>query len=107
MSGMKHFAWALVPLIAVVTLGADARDRSISALVKQGDAAALAALLRQHPDVNAADPDGTTPLHWAVQRNDAAMVDLLLGAGAKAVAANRYGVTPLSVACTNGNAAIV
>ena len=39
--------------------------------------------------------DGTTALHWAVQRDDAAMAGLLLRAGANVKAANRYGVQPL------------
>jgi ankyrin repeat protein len=53
------------------------------------------------------DRDGTTALHWAVNRDDLEAVDLLLRSGANAKAANRYGVTPLSLACTNGNGAIV
>jgi ankyrin repeat protein len=55
----------------------------------------------------AADVDGTTPLHWAVQRDDAATVAKLLRDGAKPNAANRYGVTPLTLAAINGNAQIV
>jgi ankyrin repeat protein len=43
----------------------------------------------------AAEPDGTTPLHWAVRANDLGAVNKLLAAGADAKAANRYGVTPL------------
>jgi ankyrin repeat protein len=55
----------------------------------------------------AADPDGTTPLHWAVRDDDIAKVRTLLKAGANPNAANRYGVTPLSLAATNRNAAII
>ncbi len=51
----------------------------------------------------AADPDGTTPLHWAVHRDDVAAVERLLKTGADSNATNRYGVTPLSLAGTNGN----
>jgi ankyrin repeat protein len=57
--------------------------------------------------VSAPEPDGTTPLHWAVRSDDIAAVQKLLRAGANPSAANRYGVTPLSLAATNGNAAIV
>jgi ankyrin repeat protein len=58
-------------------------------------------------DVNAPEPDGTTPLHWAVRADDLAKVNKLLTAGADAKAANRYGVTPLYLACQNANAAII
>jgi ankyrin repeat protein len=58
-------------------------------------------------DVNAPQPDGTTALHWAAQRNDLDTVTLLIGAGANVNAANDYGVTPLSLACTNASAPIV
>jgi ankyrin repeat protein len=47
--------------------------------------------------------DGTTTLHWAVQRDDADTVAQLLRRGAKSNAANRYGVTPLMLAAENGN----
>ena len=56
---------------------------------------------------NAAEADGTTPLHWAVRADDLETVALLLEAGANANAANRYGVTPLSLAAVNGNAAMI
>ena len=50
------------------------------------------------------DPDGTTPLHWAVHRNDLKGAEALIRGGADVNAANRYGVPPLSLAATNGNA---
>jgi len=55
---------------------------------------------------DAADPDGTTPLEWAVYNDDLPTALRLLHAGADAKAANRYGVTPLSLAATNRNAAM-
>ena len=55
----------------------------------------------------AVDPDGTTPLHWAVRAGDVAAVSRLLREGANASAANRYGVTPLSIAAENGDAATI
>jgi ankyrin repeat protein len=56
---------------------------------------------------NKRDPDGTTPLHWAVQRDDLAAVKSLLAAGANASATNDYGVMPLYLACVNGNEQVV
>jgi ankyrin repeat protein len=51
-------------------------------------------------------PDGTTPLHRAVQQEDLAAVESLLKAGADAKVANRYGVTPVILAATTGNGPI-
>jgi ankyrin repeat protein len=75
--------------------------------VKAGDRVAVSSLVRQRVDVNAAEPDGTTALHWAVRANDPQTADLLIRAGAHVQAANRYGVTPLSLACTTGNAMLI
>jgi ankyrin repeat protein len=82
-------------------------DRRVVEAVKSGDTTALLSLLRQHANVNVAEPDGTTALHWAVRENDLEIVDALIRAGADSAAANRYGVTPLALACVNGNAAMI
>ena len=50
--------------------------------VKRQDGVAVNALLDRGADVNAAEADGTTALHWAAQLDDLATVDLLLEAGA-------------------------
>jgi uncharacterized protein len=71
------------------------------------DTAAVRRLLAQHANPNAAQPDGTTALHWAAHWNDVDSVKLLLQAGADAKAANRFGATPLSEGAGVGNAAIV
>jgi ankyrin repeat protein len=75
--------------------------------VRTLDKPAIRAVIATRVDVNAPEPDGTTPLHWAVNQDDPEIVDLLLRAGADAKSANRYGVTPLSLASTNGNATII
>ena len=58
-------------------------------------------------DVNGAQGDGTTALHWAAYQLDAALVGELLSHGAKADTQNRYGASPLSEAVKGGNAEIV
>jgi ankyrin repeat protein len=75
--------------------------------VEHGDRARVRQLLASGVDVNAAQVDGTTALHWAAYRDDAETAALLLKAGANVNVVNRYGVPPLAPACTNGNAAIV
>jgi ankyrin repeat protein len=71
------------------------------------DRSQIAALLKKGADVNAAQVDGMTALHWAVYYDDLPTTTLLIKAGADAKPANRYGVTPLPLACTNGNTEIV
>jgi ankyrin repeat protein len=91
--------WIAGPASAAEAPLAEAAERRQSAVVRT--------LLEQGADVNAAQPDGMTPLHWAVYHDDLATTKLLLAAGASATAENRYGVAPLSLACMNGNADIV
>lgn len=69
---------------------------------KWGRLLACAGLLA--PLLAAQDPDGTTPLHWAVRANDLTAAQRLLREGANPDAANRYGVTPLSLAAENASA---
>jgi uncharacterized protein len=75
--------------------------------VKNGDSATALALLKQHADVNAPEPDGTTALAWAARQDDRDMAARLIKAGANVKAANRYGVTPLYLACENGSAPMI
>ena len=75
--------------------------------IKSEDRTAVRALLQRRADVNAPEPDGTTPLHWAAHLDDVGTAELLIGAGANPKAANRHRVTPLSLAALNGNAAMI
>ena len=59
------------------------------------------------PLAAADDPDGTTPLHWAVRANDLETAQRLLRSGANPDAVNRYGVTPLSLAAENASAVLI
>jgi uncharacterized protein len=96
----------LLGLLMCVSLYAAVPANLIDA-VKAGDSQAVRALLKQRANVNAAEADGMTALHWAVRANDMETAQLLLRSGANAKTANRYGVTPLALAAENGNAAIV
>ena len=59
---------------------------------------------RRSEDVNRRNPDGSTPLQWAVFKGDVAEVRRLLRAGANVSLANNYGATPMSLAAEVGNA---
>lgn len=97
----------LLACLAALTLTAGLNETRLAEALKAGDRKAVQALLKQGVDVNAAGPDGTTPLQWAVRGDDVDTVQMLLRAGANLKAANRYGVTPLSLAAGNGNAAML
>ncbi|HTR37040.1 MAG TPA: ankyrin repeat domain-containing protein [Bryobacteraceae bacterium] len=99
--------WSMAALLSVACYAA---TNGITALVdaaKNQDQESVRALLKQHVDVNAAEPDGTTALHWAAHWNDLEMVDLLLKNGANVSALNRYGATPLSEAVRIGSGALI
>lgn len=80
-----------------------AGDLRLIEAVRRQDAAVIDMLLAEQADVNAAQGDGTTALHWAAHLDDSETADQLLSAGARVNAANEYGVTPLSLACANQN----
>jgi len=86
---------------------AHASDALLADAAEANDGAAIRALIEKKSEVNAAQADGMTALHWATYHDDDEAVAMLLAAGADAKAINRYKVSPLSLACTNGNGAIV
>ena len=98
---------AVAMALGGVGLGAAERDLRLAEAVREGDAQAVAALLAQGVDVDAAAADGSTALHWAVYADDAASVRRLLHVGAGVDVANDHGVTPLALACGAASAPLV
>jgi uncharacterized protein len=74
---------------------------------KRGNREAVRAAIARKADVNVAQVDGTTALHWAVERDDLEMADMLIRAGASVSARTREGVVPLQLAAVNGSAAML
>lgn len=58
-------------------------------------------------DIDAAQPDGMTALHWSVKHGHHESISWLLAAGANPSVASHYKVTPLAIACTRGDEASV
>ena len=108
-SGLSRAATLLAASLGVagVSLGAAGTDAPLADAVQRGDKATMLSLLAKQVDVNAAQGDGATALHWAVYVNDADTTAVLIRAGANVNALNNYGVTPLGLASKNGNAAII
>jgi uncharacterized protein len=75
--------------------------------IQAGDRRAALAMIAAGADVNQAQPDGSTPLHWAVYRVDRELVNALLRKGARAKVVNRYGASPLAEAVKVANVELV
>lgn len=99
----------LITTVAVVAMATAvaAQTPAVADAVRDGDSAALRALLTRKADVNAPERDGTTALHWAARNAGQEALQLLLRAGANPNAVNRYGMTPLPLAAATRSLAAV
>jgi ankyrin repeat protein len=97
----------MVGLLAIaIPLQAGSTD--VADAAKARDAAAVKALLKTGADVNAAQGDGMTALHWAASNGDAGLAQMLLSAGANVRATTRLGgITALHMASQAGHAPVV
>ena len=74
---------------------------------KRGDVESLKAELRSGADVNAAQGDGFTALHWAAKLGNREVAEILIAAGADIEATTRLGShMPLHVAAAAGQAEV-
>jgi ankyrin repeat protein len=100
--------FVLLCLVAMMPLRtANAADERLVQAAAQADVQLVRQLLAGRADVNVADGNGTSPLHWAVWADDPATVEELVRAGASVTAANAFGVTPIYTAAERGNATIL
>jgi ankyrin repeat protein len=98
----------LLPLLLFASqASADRTPSPLADAVEKQDHALIRSLLKQGVDVNAAQVDGMTALHWAAHYDDLVTARRLVAAHASVNAANRYGVKPLSLACTTGSTDLV
>jgi ankyrin repeat protein len=99
---------AMVALAATPAIPRPAADASVADAAMRRDGARVKLLLKQGADVNAAQGDGMTALHWAATHGDAEQARMLISAGARVDAMTRNGnYTPLHLAARTGNAAVV
>ena len=99
--------WTAMLSPCALNVSAKSGDLRLVEAITVRDYSTARTLLGQKVDVNAAQADGSTALHWAVHWDDRDTVDLLLRAGAHRDATNDYGVTPLLLACSDASAVIV
>jgi ankyrin repeat protein len=98
----------LIGGICLAALAMAATDTRLSEAAMQGNKEMVRSLLKDRVDIDGAQGDGSTALHWAAMHNDLDMVKMLIAAGANVKVTTRDGaITPLFVACQNGNAAMI
>ena len=105
MSGILALATGLA--LSGALLAAD-RDTRVADAAMRGDVQAVRALITQQVDVNVAQGDGMTALHWAARMGDAELTRLLLAGKANVKATTRLGdITPMYLAAESGEAAVI
>src|SRR6266446_4158869 len=103
---MKRAIFAVIFCLAAASTAA-AADDTLAGLIQAGNRDAALKRIAAGADVNAAQGDGTTPLHWAVYKIDADLARALLERGAKPDVINNYGSSPLAEAVKVANARLV
>lgn len=99
-----------IALLLAVSGGTTAfiAESPVADAAARGDREAVKTLLKNAADVNAAQGDGMTALHWAAMNGDAEMARMLIVAGANVKATTRLGTyTPLYLASQQGHGAII
>lgn len=100
-TGLRGVATAF--LLSATLLAAGPPESPVADAAMRGDRDAVLRLIHQGADVNTAQGDGMTALHWAAERGDAELTRALLQAGAEAEAVTRIGqYTPLHIAAARG-----
>ena len=102
-------AWRPMALVVALLLSAAVPPEApVADAAMDGDVERVVELLRGGADVNAAQGDGMTALHWAAYNGSEELVSTLLYAGANSEAVTRIGsYTPLHLAARSGFTGVV
>src|ERR1700730_15705053 len=85
-----------------------AGDSRVADAAMRADVVAVRALLEQGAEVNGAQGDGMTALHWAAEHGDHGLAGLLLESGANPAAETRIGRhTPIHLPARAGSPRVV
>ena len=103
----QSFLMLLVALVMTAAMSAQQIVSPVADAAARGDKTAVKQLLKDGADVNGAQGDGMSALHWAAERGDVELADMLIFAGANISAVTRIGqYTPLHLAAQAGNAVV-
>jgi ankyrin repeat protein len=103
---MRHTHRALMTaaLALSATLHASTGSVPVVDAAMRGDRDAVRRMVKDGADVNSAEGDGMTALHWAAMKGDLPLAEMLLYAGANVKATTRLGAyTPLLLAARAGD----
>jgi ankyrin repeat protein len=91
-------------LLLIAVLAGAKGPAPVADAAMRGDRTQVRALIAKGADVNEAQGDGMTALHWAAERGNVELTTVLLGAGARVSATTRLGrYTPLHLAARRGH----
>jgi ankyrin repeat protein len=106
---MTRIAWACaIAVVCAAASSARVGGSPVADAAMQNDLASVRSLVGQGADVNAAEGDGMTALHWAAEHGNRDLAAFLVGSGANVRAVTRIGAhTPLHVAAKVGDPQVV
>jgi ankyrin repeat protein len=81
--------------------------KDLATLIQSGQTKLALEQIKAGADVNRAQPDGTTPLIWAIDRTEYEIAEALIAKKADVNATNEFGVMPLTGAARQSNARFV
>ena len=94
--------------VALVFTGADNPEAPVADAAMREDVSEVRQLLQGGADVNAAQGDGMTALHWAARHGHVELAEMLVYAGGHLDATTRLGpYTPVMIAAEGGHGGVV
>src|SRR5215467_4227886 len=88
---VKRVSLAIFLVLTAAPVLAQNSKESLASLIEAGNRKAALDRIRAGADVNAAQPDGTRPIHWAIYHVDYELVEALIAKKANVNVRNEFG----------------